>query len=336
MIHARTLSASIGMIVLVVCVDATAQVTSSDPLRHGHALLIGNFHYSDSRWTHLDDVPLQISQLHDALGPHFDSVERAMDLDSNHLKERLSDFMTKYGNTVEGRLLVYYAGHGYTEIVGTENRGYVTGTDTPVVDGSQGSYDAARAKALSMERIRAFARDAIARQVLFIFDSCFSGTIFTNRTYIQAHNMTPDEVRQLLRSPARFFISAGSGSEIVPAHSPLPSLLIAAIHGEADRYGTGVVSGTEIGIFLKEMIRREHLKLTPQAGPLNDPDYEEGDFLFRVVQPVPPTGVPVPPTGVRNECSVNYENRPLSCLPGNDPCKAPVEQRPLYCLEQTR
>ena len=31
---------------------------ADDPLRHGHALLIGNAHYKDRRWPPLEDVPL--------------------------------------------------------------------------------------------------------------------------------------------------------------------------------------------------------------------------------------------------------------------------------------
>jgi hypothetical protein len=33
--------------------------TAGDPLRHGHALLIGNFQYKDRGWATLNDIPLQ-------------------------------------------------------------------------------------------------------------------------------------------------------------------------------------------------------------------------------------------------------------------------------------
>ena len=40
-----------------------AQSASDDPLRHGHALLIGISKYDDRRWSALEDVPLQVEQL---------------------------------------------------------------------------------------------------------------------------------------------------------------------------------------------------------------------------------------------------------------------------------
>jgi hypothetical protein len=54
--------------------DAQISRTSDDPLRHGHALLIGNSHYRDSRWPALDDIPLQIDALQKGLQAHFDTI----------------------------------------------------------------------------------------------------------------------------------------------------------------------------------------------------------------------------------------------------------------------
>ena len=41
--------------------DAQVSSVSDDPLHHGHALLIGNSHYRDSRWPQLLDIPLQLT-----------------------------------------------------------------------------------------------------------------------------------------------------------------------------------------------------------------------------------------------------------------------------------
>jgi hypothetical protein len=54
--------------------DAQAPLASDDPLRHGHALLIGNSRYRDPGWTRLDDIPLQLAQLEKGLKDHFDDV----------------------------------------------------------------------------------------------------------------------------------------------------------------------------------------------------------------------------------------------------------------------
>src|SRR5713226_4162652 len=107
--------------------DAQVAQSSDDPLRHGYALLIGNSHYRDPRWTPLDDIHLQLLQLQEGLKDHFDKVEVAEDLEAIPLLAKFNEFIREYGNNSDARLFIYYAGHGYTEIQFNENRGYITG-----------------------------------------------------------------------------------------------------------------------------------------------------------------------------------------------------------------
>ena len=92
-----------------------------------------------------------------------------------------------------------------------------------------------------------------------------------------------------MEKPAREIIPAGSANETVPAHSPIPELLLAAINGEADPFHEGVVTAADIREYL--LVQIHDLKLTPQEGKLNDPAFAEGSFLFRVINPEvsPPT-----------------------------------------------
>ena len=53
-----------------------------DPLRQGHALLIGNSRYRDSGWPRLDDIPLQLSALKKGLESHFETVEIVQNLET--------------------------------------------------------------------------------------------------------------------------------------------------------------------------------------------------------------------------------------------------------------
>lgn len=271
--------------VIGVCCKATAQ--TDDPLRHGHALLIGISEYDDVSWPPLDDVPLQLESLRRALKPHFDTVEVAENLTTDRLWQKIDQFLRDYGNNSTARLLIYYAGHGYTELIPlyNESRGYITGTDTPsIASRTRRAFDAARLRSISMARIRAPLQEILARHVIFIFDSCFSGTIFTNRS-INDHpiSVPPEAVNTLLETPARNFITAGRANQTIPAHSPLPDLLIAALNGAADRYQHGVISAEEIGIYLKDqMLRNPTTNITPQEGRLQDTAFSQGEFLFRV------------------------------------------------------
>jgi|HubBroStandDraft_6_1064221.scaffolds.fasta_scaffold350846_1 hypothetical protein len=264
--------------------DAQAPPGSDDPLRHGHALLIGNSHYWASGWPPLDDIPLQLAQLKNGLKEHFDTVKVVEDLQAIPLLATINDFLREYGNDSDARLFIYYAGHGYTEIQRNEYRGYITGIDTPGIDGSQQAYDAARLKAISMAEIRAPLERAPAKSILFLFDSCFAGTIFTNRAGSDPPRpLERSLVKQLMERPARDIITAGRSDQRVPAHSPIPDLFLAALNGAADPYKHGVVSSSEIHAYLLDrVLQMRDINLTPQVGKLPNPSFAEGTFLFRV------------------------------------------------------
>jgi Caspase domain/Sel1 repeat len=270
--------------------DAQAPPVSDDPLRHGSALLVGNSHYRDASWTRLDDIPLQLAQLEKGLKGHFDTVKVLQDLEAIPLLARINDFVREYGNDSNARLLIYYAGHGYTEIQRNEYRGYITGIDTPRIDGTQQAYNAARLKAISMAEIRAPLERAPAKSILFIFDSCFAGTIFTNRAGNDPPRpLTKDIVTQLMERPARDFITAGRSDQRVPTHSPIPDLLLAALNGAADPYKHGVISSAEIHAYLLDrVLQMRDINLTPQVGKLPNSDFAEGAFLFRIINPAIP------------------------------------------------
>jgi TPR repeat protein len=267
--------------------DAQVQRASDDPLRHGHALLIGNSHYRDGGWPHLDDIPLQLAQLQKGLKDHFDTVGLVQDSEAIPLLAKINNFVREYGNDSNARLLIYYAGHGYTEIQRNENRGYITGIDTPRIDGTQQSYNAARLKAISMAEIRAPLERAPAKSILLLFDSCFAGTIFTNRAGNDPPRpLTRDIVTQLMERPARDIITAGRSDQRVPAHSPIPDLFLAALNGAADPYKHGVISSSEIHAYLlNQILQMRDIDLTPQVGRLPNSDFAEGAFLFRVPNP---------------------------------------------------
>jgi formylglycine-generating enzyme required for sulfatase activity len=265
---------------------AAAQTTQAaeDPLRHGHALLIGNSNYSN--WPRLDDVPLQLNELEAGLKSHFDTVEVVTDIKIEPLRQKINGFLRSYGNDSNARLFIYYAGHGYTEPIlqYNENRGYITGIDTPSVDGSQRMWDAARPKAMSMMEIRLPLAEVLAKHILIIFDSCFAGTIFLAREgNLAPRELTPDVVARLMEKPSREIITAGRANERVPAHSPIPKLLLAAINGAADPLKHGVISAAEINIYLRsQLLNLPGVNLTPQQGRLLDPNFAEGEFLFRI------------------------------------------------------
>jgi carboxyl-terminal processing protease len=264
--------------------------TADDPLRHGHALLIGNAQYRDSGWATLADIPLQLGALERGLKNHFDTVEVVQNIETEQLRQKVNGFLRDYGNDSNARLFIYYAGHGYTEPIfqRSENWGYITGVDTPAVNGSLQAYDAARRKAILMSEIRDASANVLAKHILFVFDSCFAGTIFTTRAGDSAPTMlTPDVVAKLIEKPSRDFITAGRDNERVPANSPISGFFLSALNGAADLYGHGVISAAEIHQYLRNRVlplQSLGVNLTPQYGRHPFAAFAEGDFLFRVTK----------------------------------------------------
>jgi hypothetical protein len=283
----------VGAASLVDRADAQVSRLADDPLRHGHALLIGNSHYRDSRWPRLDDIPLQLDALRKGLEPHFDTVQVEKDLETDQLRAKLTGFLRSYGNDSDARLFIYYAGHGYTEVIRqrNENRGYITGIDTPHYVGTAQGYTAARLKAISMAEIRAPLEEVLAHSILFLFDSCFAGTIFTDRSGNDFQRpLTPEVVSDLMKKQSRDIITAGMSDQRVPAHSPIPDLFLAALNGAADPYKQGVISSVDIYTYMLNRVANiRDINLTPQHGSLPNPAFAEGKFLFRVTNPAIPT-----------------------------------------------
>jgi hypothetical protein len=294
---------------LVLCLACLSQSSPAaeraDPLRHGHALIIGTWVYSDSRWPRLDDIDLQMQELKNGLQSQFDDVQVLRNPRFDRLDSGLRGFLRSYGNDPGARLLVYYAGHGYTEpdLHRNEFRGYITASDTPYVDGSQLSLDKARVRAISMEAVRGMVSDVNALQVLFIFDSCFAGTVFTARSPADTHSpLTDADIARLIQLPVREFITAGDINQRVPAHSPLPQLVLNALSGAADPYGLGVITGQQLAQYLWS--QTVSMGLSPREGKLPGGYFDQGEFFFRVsrfnanvpVNPTVETPVPITPS----------------------------------------
>lgn len=270
-----------------------ATVLSADnSLRPDYALLIGVPAYKDSRWPRLDDITLQIEQLRKGLAPYFrNPIEVIINPNFAALNAGLDTFLRLHGNDAAARLFIYYSGHGYTNPDLTRNqfRGYITAADTPFVDGSKARYDDARPLSLSMDLIVAKVSDVPALQVLVVFDSCFSGTVFSVRS---SPKLTSADIKPLVKLPVREFITAGNENETIPAHSPIPQLLLNAMAGEADTYSAGFVTGLQIQQYLWGKAQEAKIGISPEVGKLPGGVFDRGEFAFPVIS----SGTPPPPS----------------------------------------
>ncbi|MCK4308202.1 caspase family protein [candidate division WOR-3 bacterium] len=235
-----------------------------------HALLVGVSKYT-SGWPILESVPGEINRVEAALKKQGFHIVKILDPTSNQLSDTFEDFINRYGFDENNRLLFFFSGHGYTRDQG--RKGYLVPVDAP--DPRFDDIGFVR-KALGMTQILAWARQIEAKHALFVFDSCFSGTIFKTK----ALPKLPPHISDLTSHPVRQFISAGSAGQEVPAHSVFVPSFIRALRGDADLDSDGYVTGTELGMYLHKKILSYETGQTPQYGKIKDPDLDEGDFVF--------------------------------------------------------
>ena len=256
-----------------------------------YALVVGMSDYAPGTgWADLESVPGEVEKVERALRARGFEVVTHLDPDAETLEKAFEDFIGNYDYDEDHRLLFYVSGHGYTLAgagAGGGKRGFLAPTDAPNPLSDAPGF---RRKALSMAQIVTWAREMTARHALFLFDSCFSGTVFQTRALPDE----PPHIGRLAGEPARQFITAGSANEEMPARSVFtPAFVDALEHREGDLNGDGYVTGMELGMHLQEKVPR-HTEQTPQFGKIRDHELSRGDFVFRVGQPgvIPPTSPP--------------------------------------------
>jgi hypothetical protein len=241
-----------------------------------HALIIGVSDYTGG-WPDIESIPDEIKKLKRSLSDHGFKVQIIMDPDSKKLFQAYTLFLNQHGYNPDNRLLFFFSGHGYSRQAG--KKGYLVPADAP--DPRKDEIGFLR-KALNMTQILTWSRQIESRHALFLFDSCFSGTIFKTR----ALPSQPPHITDLTSRPIRQFITAGSAGEEVPARSVFTPSFIRGINGQADMNKDGYVTGTELGIFLHDTVVNYQKGQTPQYGKIKDPDLDEGDFVFQIPKQV--------------------------------------------------
>jgi hypothetical protein len=237
-----------------------------------YALLIGVGDYTNG-WPDLNTVRPEMTRVATLLKTKGFEVRTVFDPTSKTLKDQFEKFLDDYGYESSNRLLIYFAGHGYTRHDG--NKGYLVPVDAPNPTVDERGF---LRSAYAMTDLIAFARRMEANHALFLFDSCFSGTIFKTR----ALPATPQLISKLTSKPVRQFITAGDAGEEVPARSVFtPAFIDSLEYGLGDLNSDGYVTGTELGLYLQSTVTR-HAQQSPQFGKINDYELSRGDFVFSV------------------------------------------------------
>lgn len=281
----RSLLALIPMIAAAIAPAAFAQVVLRPLVIEGElgpvqvyedsrALIIAESGYTAPGWAHLDQVPIEATRVEESLRAHGYSTTIASNLGQVRLEQTIKRFLNSKV-TFGTRLLVFFAGHGWSD----ENGGYVVPVDAP----GSGEEDF-RSKIVSMQDMLNWSYGSSARHVTFVFDSCFSGAVFLTRSNLRPSTLFISD----LDNSVRMVITSGSASEQVPAGLEFGQLFVDGLNGAADLVRDGVITGSELGYWLKVNVAAKG-RQTPQFGTAPLVKYKVGDVVMTTV-PLATTG----------------------------------------------
>lgn len=252
-------------------VDASGEIVVS--FTNAHALVIGEVEYTNG-WRQLLGVKEDIVALRRLFTEQGFNVVTIEDANSRSLKSGIENFLNTYAHDPDARIIVYFAGHGETLDLGGRTMGYIVPVDAPPSSNRSNFLQLA----IPMSQFDSWARQYSSRHILFIFDSCFAGTVFRSRGSI------PPAITRLMNLYVRQFITSGAADEQVPDESIFRRELENALrNAAADSNGDGYVTGTELGLYLYDRVSNYmNGKQNPRVGKLNDVVLDKGDFIFEV------------------------------------------------------
>jgi uncharacterized caspase-like protein len=171
------------------------------------------------------------------------------------------------------RMVFYFAGHGQTEdLPEGGKRGYII-----PVDGDTSDYSST---AISMAQIRSLSSHIPAKHILYVMDSCYSGLGLSRS--MGASPKIGDYLRKVGSMRVVQIITAGGQGEQAQereGHGLFTTYFLKAIEGEADIDKDDVVTGTELGAYLRPIVSNASRQAqTPLFGRIEG----EGEFLFFV------------------------------------------------------
>ncbi len=300
----------IGSIILVPALLVSAQQRGMKPVSisidgqqiplysQSHALVIGVSDY----WN-IDKLPGVIQDV-DAVKISLEKQDFSVTLVKNPTKDQLEnafdDFIARYGQGKDNRLLFYFAGHGHTLTTSyNEELGYLLPVDAPRP--TRDNQAAFQKGCMEMAQLEIYAKRIQSKHALFLFDACFSGSLFENTRAV------PDYISFNTSRPVRQFITSGMADETVPDQSVFRRQFVEALSGAADSDKDGYITGTELGSFIQKSVTNYSRNAQhPQYGKIRNPNLDKGDFVFVIRKSMTPVTPLVTPTIEEERALVQY------------------------------
>lgn len=290
--------------------ESAARPTDIASLYGGsYALVIGISEYD--HWHDLPGVKDDVKRVAEALGRHGFEVEVKENPGSDRLLPLLKDFLNRRGGDPQGRLIVYYAGHGYRYVPKGKGRGvgFVVPPDAPPPGEDMAPF---LSKAVNMDELLAPAETVAAKHLLFVLDSCYAGSLVDGTIFGNVGRAADDEearavpaawarpggeqdpevmpyippnILSKVGEPARQFIASGTYKQSVPDDSEFCRKFVAGLADEsgqgADADGDSYLTGAELGEYLQRNVtNRSEGSQRPIWGIVGSKAASQGDFVF--------------------------------------------------------
>lgn len=261
-------------------------ITTESLYDGSYALVIGVSKYKGSTWSPLNNVIGEAKSVAQVLKQQGFKIIFVPDPDGDTLASAFKTFFAQYGRNEKNRLVIFYSGHGHT--IG--DIGYLVPTDAPDPNLDETGF---LNKALSMRSVAYASTEFRARHALFIFDSCFSGAIFSTKSIAQSPMLNENDMNRYIKSraslPIRQFITAGNENEKLPQISQFTPLLVRALNGEVPEiiHG-GFITSRELGHWLERKLHDYNRFQSPRSGTILDANFDRGDIFFQVTSNMHP------------------------------------------------
>ncbi len=247
-----------------------------------YALVIGCSEYREG-WPALPNPVNDAHEVAAALEKMGWRVDLVLDPRGEDLRFTMNRLITIEGRKEDQAILLWFSGHGHTLAEADGSKlGYIVPVDAPDPHVDEMGF---MQKAMSMRQLDTVARRVMARHMLMMFDSCFSGALFSI-----TRAMPSPYIEEKVSKPVRQFITAGSEDEKVPDKSVFKTVFLQGLlDREADRNKDSYVTGQELGAYMQEQVVNYSNKAQhPQYGKINNPKLDKGDFVFALDWGAPP------------------------------------------------
>ncbi len=272
-----------AVILSTIIVCGLAKNTAAQYYDSSYALVIGIDIYPSLQWPNLRyavkdaksmakflrQQGFKVTTLYDAQATGTNIIAKMQ----NHLARQVAK---------NDRILVFFAGHGYTETLGGGDFGYIVPYDGTSSSASYISMETLRTQSLKMGN---------AKHQLFIMDACYGGLLGLRSGAIPA--TIPNYLDEITKRRARQVLMAGGKDQQVVDNGPgqhsvfTGELLKALEEGKADLNRDGYITFSELAAYIVPAASNAYQ--TPSVAQL--PRHQLGEFVFRSPQRRPRTHV---------------------------------------------